>query len=199
MDYPENVIKQRTIGEQLLLVKILNFERERSKRIGMTFVSKDTVSKWTSMSIEKVNDFAVSCESLGRQSMALDAAVEYDSGRFTNGSGEAYSLLYRIYKRYDDDLLRYCCYKSPVEYYENFTEPGEVESEMLKTLELECDYSKVLFLDFYLQYFVSTVNAVRSRGYYWDVVAGMLWCDITEKEFEMLAERYPENEKKEGA
>ena len=53
----EEIEKQREIGKQLFLVNILHYENDRARKGGYSFLSRDKLAAWASMTKEELDRF----------------------------------------------------------------------------------------------------------------------------------------------
>ncbi len=65
---------QREIGKQLFLINILHYENDRARKGGYSFLSRDRLAAWASMTKEELDSFIDVCGSLDPYNMATEAA-----------------------------------------------------------------------------------------------------------------------------
>ena len=107
MDQTE-ILKEREIGKQQLIVNILKVENEKVRRGGFSTLTADRIAKWADISIEDVRRMVDACGLLGITSIASEAVNEYFD---SDGHLE---------ERYMRVFALYTCYKNGNRFIEFF-------------------------------------------------------------------------------
>ena len=98
----EEIQKQREIGNQLFLVNILHYENDRVRKGGFSFLSRDKLAAWASMTEEELDSFINVCGALYPHNMAEEAARECcQKDPFISGKN-AYCFILSTYFRMGD-------------------------------------------------------------------------------------------------
>lgn len=186
-----NIKRQREIGKQLFLVNILHSENDRVRKGGYSFIDRDELADWASISIDELNRFIDICACLDPTNMVINAADNYcENDTFKNKRNVRWfivSTYYRMGALFTGSLLidKFNeCYKDMSEYnYERYCEIHEEKpvDELFATPEV---FEEIMV--FYIKYFLSAVKEVLSEGYDWDVVAAMTRTDISEERYNKL-------------
>lgn len=191
-----DIIDQRNIGKQLMLVNILRRENEKAQELGLSYIDKDDIVSWSMVSKEEVSDFVSTFTSLDKKILAANAANEFKYNSITPLNPNLFSFLFFTYKNIGEDLFKCCSYStnSLIEYGDHHAKENyqryvkDIGSELGEVLGTPSGYLAVIRS--YLQFFVRTVNSILKKGYEWDVVSEMLWCDIDRDDYIKLSDQY---------
>lgn len=183
--------RQREIGKQLFLVKIIQCETDWGRRGGFSFIPRNKIISWTSMSKEELDHFISLCCMLDPENLSSEAASDCCKedlfAREKNAFffvlhtyhelGEVFTILMRSGKL--EDICEALSERNYKEYSKRFAEWAVDESFAApKILEA--------VMRIYLRHFVNTVKEVVAEGYDWDVIKAMMRVDINEERFEEL-------------
>ena len=199
----EEISKQREIGKQLFLVNILHYENDRALKGGYSFLSRDNLAAWASMTKEELDRFIDVCGALDPYNMAAEAAKECCRKEPFKSEKDAYCFVLSTYYRMGDlfaatldiDKFEEHCKKFSEYNYQTYSEKHEEYSvdESYSTPEI---YEKVM--SFYIRYLVAVIKEVISEGYAWDVISSMTRTDISEERYNSLATAFAKEAVNEG-
>ncbi len=190
----DEIRKQREIGKQLLLVNILRAEEETAKNTGISFVTKEDIARWASMSINDVDSFLYACSKFEKDKMAAEAALAFGENSVTSQDHYLFDFLTYTYSMLENYLLNGYSHERLLEYCEkhveeNYERYNERRNRKAKeTFRTENTFERIVRN--YLRYFVSAIKSEYEKGYDWDVISEMLWCDITWEDYELLSKEY---------
>ncbi len=199
----EEIEKQREIGKQLFLVNILHYENDRARKGGYSFLSRDNLAAWASMTKEELDRFIDVCGALDPYNMAAEAAKECCRKEPFKLEKDAYCFVLSTYYRMGDlfaatldiDKFEEHCKKFSEYNYQTYSEKHEEYpvDESYSTPEI---YEKVM--SFYIRYLVAVIKEVISEGYAWDVISSMTRTDISEERYNNLATAFAKEAANEG-
>lgn len=199
----EEIEKQREIGKQLLLVNILHYENDRARKGGYSFLSRDNLAAWASMTKEELDRFIDVCGALDPYNMAAEAAKECCRKEPFKSEKDAYCFVLSTYYRMGDffaatldiDKFEEHCKKFSEYNYQTYSEKHEEYSvdESYSTPEI---YEKVM--SFYIRYLVAVIKEVIGEGYAWDVISSMTRTDISEERYNSLVTAFAKEAANEG-
>ena len=199
----EEIEKQREIGKQLFLVNILHYENDRALKGGYSFLSRDKLAAWASMTKEELDRFIDVCGALDPYNMAVEAAKECCRKEPFKSEEDAYCFVLSTYYRMGDffaatldiDKFEEHCKKFSEYNYQTYSEKHEEYpvDESYSTPEI---YEKVM--SFYIRYLVAVIKEVISEGYAWNVISSMTRTDISEERYNSLATAFAKEAVNEG-
>ena len=199
----EEINIQRKIGKQLFLVNILHYENDQARKGGYSFLSRESLAAWASLSKEDLDRFIDVCGALDPYKMATEAARECCKEEpFNSEKGAFYFVLSTYYRMGDlfastldiDKFEDYC--KKNSEYnYQTYSEKHE-QYPVAKSYSTPETFEKVM--RFYIRYLVTLIKEVIAEGYSWDVIASMARTDISEERYNNLAKAFAKEIANEG-
>ncbi|SCX09433.1 hypothetical protein SAMN02910339_01339 [Lachnospiraceae bacterium YSD2013] len=185
----DEILKEREIGKQLLLVNILQTENEKVRRGGFSTITADRIAKWADISIEDVRRMVDACGLLDITSIASKAVNEYFD---SDGHSE---------ERYMRDFALFTCYRNGTRFIKSFDENSfEVKAEINFDLYMEAFKNEPVsdaaasttvfkqLMMLYAKCFVSAVEEVMALGYAWEVIQTMIGFEMSKDRFEDLKE-----------
>lgn len=176
----EIIERERLIGQQILLVRILHVENEK----GFSFVKVDDIAKWMDISKDEVEAHMWACRELDYSQICFSATVEFcrdsrlvfDVRFFCEVYGLAY-LKFVLYK--DESELKIWIKKIKERYWEKYQEKyGKVEISDEKLEEA---------FEFFGKYYLNTIEEVRKCGFGWDVILEILEHEFRKEEILALS------------
>lgn len=191
-----SIIKeQREIGKQLFLVNILHYENDRVQEGGYSFLSRDTLAAWASMTKDELDHFIDACSALDPFNMAAEAAKKCcRNDTFKSEKGALCFVLSTYYRMgdlfatsLDIDKFEESCKKFSEYNYQRYCEKHKEYpvDEAYATPEVFEEAMR-----FYLKYFVALIKNILSEGYDWDVIISMTRKDITEERYHSLVRAF---------
>ncbi len=187
--------KQREIGKQLFLVNILHYENVKARRGGYSFLSKEKLAAWASMTQDELDHFIDACSALDPYNMASEAAKKCCRENTFKSDKEAYCFVLSTYYIMGDlfvtsletDEFEGFCKKNSEYNYQRYCGKYKEYSvdESYATPEILEEAMK-----FFIKYYVSVISEVLSKGYDWDVITGMARLDITEERYQTLVNTF---------
>ena len=180
--------KQREIGKQLLIVDIIHYENDHVAKGGVSFVSRDQMTGWTSMDEKELTKIGDTCARLDGFNLASSAAWKYCGGEYEKN---AYMFALSTYRRLgyvmvevlDIEIFPDFFRKSARGNYEEYCKKHEdfpVGEEFADVTVFE------QIMRHYLEFFVNSVVEAMDSNYDWDVIKRMLRSTISEERFELL-------------
>ena len=94
------IMRQRKIGKQLMLVEIIHQEKEKVQRGGISFVDRGRLASWAAMTKEEIDDFVDVYSSLDPFEMAQNVAKGYAYGREQKSQNSVFMFLLSTYHRF---------------------------------------------------------------------------------------------------
>ena len=189
----EEVIKQRRIGMQQMLVRIIHDENDRAARGGFSFVSTDKLVKWSDMTKEEIDGFIETCANLDPRMLARRAAREYESSEECVHEKETWTYAYWIYNNYGDlfwrktdiDIIRSLCEELSSYCYKQYCK--SLSDYPVSDAFANPEVFKSMML-IYMRAFVKNVRQAVNDGYAWDVIKEMLWYKASYDIFKQVEE-----------
>ncbi len=192
--------KQRKIGEQLFLARLLLYENEKARNGGWTSVSKDKIVSWGSITKEDLNKFIDVCGALDPQKMSFCATCDCLREKVVSPDNDS-SLCYVgfLYLRFGQCVTLFhainvkdFCVKEAETFYNIYCEKYNDNSLNKCFAEPETLYK---LLNYYGQYIIKRISAALSEGYDWAIITTMTRdYKITEKIYWEMLEAFGENE-----
>ena len=187
------IMRQREIGKQQMLVKILHYENDRR---GHSFVSRDDLVGWTSMSEDELETFISFCSALDPYSIADETANNCRREEKFKNESESYIYILSACYRFgglfasilDPDLLEeyveeYAAVNYRI-YKEKYGETYPVDKFMAAP-----DVFKHM-MQSYIKCYLDNMDEALSAGYDWDVIAKMTRDNISEKRYQVLVKAF---------
>lgn len=174
----EELIKQREIGQQITIIRIVHGENDKVSRGGFSLLSRSEIAKWARKSEEEIEYFLNDIAALDEFNICVDAALEYarklpaDAYGFFLATFRKHGYLYmesmlgkkKDYDPYSDGMDDLASINA-----KNIIDKGlNVDEETQSTARFEDS------LKFYFKFYISRIKDVISAGYDWDVVCEML-------------------------
>ncbi len=188
-----DIDKQRNIGKQIMMAKVVKTEKEEAERTGLSLLRIDRLAEWTSMSEDEVKEFIKTCKSLEKREMAYEAACRFNNNAVISPNMDMLSFPIFTYSQVENELLRGYSPEQLLRYCDDYVKENSALFSEKCGRQVD-DYFSIesfkLLLENYLKYFTSTVNAICNKGYDWDVISEMLWCDISKSDYDLLAKEY---------
>ena len=191
----EEIDIQREIGKQLFLVNILHYENDRARKSGFSFLSRNTLAAWASMTEEELDSFIDVCGALDPDKMAAEAAKECCRKEPFKSEENAHCFVLSTYYRMGDlftvtldidKFENYC--KIVSEYnYQTYNEYHE-EYPVAKSFSAPKVFEKAMSI--YIRYLVAIIKKAQSEGYAWDVIARMTRTEISEERYNSLVKAF---------
>lgn len=176
-----------------MIVDLLHEENDKAANTGFSFVSRDKLSKWSSMKEEDINRIINTCAYMDAFPMQCDAATDlakHQNGSFGRNAKFFYLSTYRrcwnsVLLFLDKDSIDdYCSINSQKNYDEYMKKHKEfaidealANSELLKTALVHYD-----------RWFVKCFNNALEEGYDWDVVTRMARIEISKERFRIVVQ-----------
>lgn len=175
-DMEEIVKRERLIGQQILLVRMIHVENER----GFSFISIGHIAEWMNMSKEEVSQYVDACSALDFNRVCFNAAMEFCEENYL--LCDVIKKIYRIYgmsylglkyyrKKSNLDPWIQKANKTYREKYDLENNCETVSNEILKEA-----------LDYFGKYYISTIIKVKKWGFEWDVIVEMLKNELSKEE-----------------
>ena len=188
----EEIMRQRKIGKQLMLIEIIHCEDKRVQETGFSLIKTDQMASWALMAKEEIDDIVDSCRSLDPISLAEGAAEKYGIGGEQELDRNSYIFVLTTYVKYgllfctdiSEPISVLCEVIAPYIFstYTKLYEEYPVDSSYGTGAVLE-----QIILDF-LKHFVATVEVALSKGYDWEVIAKMIQEDVSKARFQEIKE-----------
>ena len=199
----KEIEKQREIGKQLFLVNILHYENDRVRKGAYSFLSRDDLAAWASMTKEELDSFIDVCGALDPYNMASAAAKEYCQKEPFKSEKSAYCFVLSTYYRMGDLFAATVDIDKFEDYCKIFSEYNyQTYSEKHEEYPVdESYYTPEIFenvMSFYIRYLVAIIKEVISEGYAWDVISSMTRAKISEERYNILATAFAKEEANEG-
>lgn len=186
-----DVEKQRKIGKQQMVVKIIKSENESV----VSFVSKDEIAAWSDMTkaeIELIMDY---CKRLDNRKLAVNAAREYEFGNSGDGEVNSYAYLLHLFSWFGRNILKESVRdiimknigliaNANYDMFHDDWENIQICDEM-RTAE----FAKTA-MEYYIRFTVKTIREAFSEGYDWDVIKEMLGTDIPIAGYKKMEKNY---------
>lgn len=193
MDKSEITV-QRKIGQQLMMLSIIQHERERAERIGFSYVDKKRLELWSVMNRDDLDRFLQVCGTLDSYTIGTEAAQEYIKSDDFYQDDNVYIFILSTIHQYGDLFVL----------YRNLKDNQDLESlakhnylrfnDLYKAYHVDPSIATVeefaKMIRFYIGYFVRRIKAALSEGYDWDVVKKATRLTLSESRFHELAVDY---------
>ena len=192
-----SIKRQREIGKQLFLVNMVHCENDIGRKGGYSFLSRDDVATWASMTREEIDHFIAVCSTLDPYGIASEAARECCKETTFKSEKNAYCFVFSTYYRMGDlfsgfvkpDNFGVVCkglsesnYQTYCEKHKNYpVDESYATSEVFEEA-----------MTFYIKYYVEVIKEVVSEGYDWDVITAMTRTNISEERYHSLANAFVE-------
>lgn len=193
MDQSEIAV-QRKIGQQLLILSIIQHEEELAEKSGFSFVDKERLELWSAMDRDELDRFLQVCGTLDSYTIGTEAAQEYIKSDDFNQDDNAFLFIVSTIHQYGDLFVLHRNLKdnrdleSLAKYnYLRFNDLYEAY-HVEPSLATAGEFAKII--RFYSCYFVRRVKAALSEGYDWDVVEKATRLTLSEDRFHELAADY---------
>ncbi len=182
---------QRKIGQQLLLLSIIQHEEERAQKCGFSFVDKERLALWSAMDREELDHFLQVCGTLDSYTVGVEAAQEYIKRDDFYQDDNVYLFVLSTIHRYGDFFVLRCNLKDNGDLklhakhnYHRFNSLYEsfIIGQSMATAE---EFKKMI--SFYICYYVKRIKDALSEGYDWDVVKKATQLDLSEERFHEIA------------
>lgn len=176
----DEIKKQRTIGRQIMLVKIVQQQMRMASNIGMATIPKETLAEWAEMTPEELDTFVDFCINLDAENMARDAAYALlDKDHILTGENH-WLFAVRIYREYGQffrNVTEYSGFRALSETacelgYESYMKVNKDIYPVDEAVTEPKRFEAMMFS--YLKYYVSSVNKAIEQGYDWDVIKEMM-------------------------
>jgi len=178
--------KEREIGQQILLVKIIKSINRRNLSTGISFIDKDDIMEWASLSKGDVDKLINCCAALDDYRLSFDAAIQLELAHIFKWEENLVLYTFALFSRLGwlvatqfnlSELSNYCK-NSANDVYIIYCErrPDNPVSTELTTPE-----AMERGILFFLKYFVEQIDYVNSNGFHWDVIKTMFGHEITEE------------------
>lgn len=192
-----DIMKQRKIGKQQLLVNII--QRENIYPIRKSFlmpsipsISPEDVMKWSSMTPEEIELLLRACDDLTSSKLSSDTICQ--STKMEDYEREKNKLHFMVYtyRKYGDRLLHDVELESLDSFYENEAEKNYDGFCTLWEEEYRGDdfqSKRDAFqsaIEKYVRHFIETVEGFLEEGIEWEVITEMLERKMTEQRFSAL-------------
>ena len=179
----EELIKQREIGQQIIIIRIVHDENDKALRGSFSFLDRSEIAKWMRKSEEELEYFLNDIAALDEFNICVDAAWEYarklpaDAYGFFLSTFRKHGYLYiesklgkkKAYDLYADDIEELASINA-----RKIIDKGlNVDEETQSAARFEDS------LKFYFKFYICRITDVVSKGYDWDVVCEMLREDKT--------------------
>ena len=182
---------QRNIGKQLFLVRMIRMETKKAGKTGVSLITKKDIADWALMKTEEIDELTRINSDLDREKMAGSAALDYERELIVNDGRDVFGFLRDTFMRLDKDFLKGYSSERLAEYCrthatENFEEYVQAYAKKPDDL-LGSSYVLETGIRYYIKHLVSVVDSALQKGYDWDVISEMLWCDISREDYDLLA------------
>lgn len=178
MNDKEELIKQREIGQQIIIIRIIHDENDKVSRGGFSLLDRSEIAKWAQKSEEELEFFLNDIAALDEFNICVDAALEYASGLPADAYGFFLSTFRKHGYLYIESLLRK--EKSYNPYAEGIEDLACINAKKIidKGLHVDEDIQSVArfedSLKYYFNFYIGRIKDVVCEGYDWDVVCEML-------------------------
>ena len=187
------IMRQREIGKQIMLVDIIQSENDLVKKHGIPSYTKiKDLAKWANMKEEDVEDFAYACRLADTYFVHIDALGLFPYIDKDNKDNERHFLFCSCDNLKDiifdnvDDINNTIIIEVIV--IKNFIKICEHWPRMLIS-EKYADVSLMgSFVEYYICYYVKRIKKILSMGYDWDVVCKMLRYNLSKDKYYVLEE-----------
>lgn len=191
----EEIEKQREIGKQLFLVKILHYENDRVRNGGCSFLSIDNLAAWASMTKEELDSFIDVCRALDPYNVGTEAAKKCCRKEPFKSEEYAYCFVLSTYYRMGDLFAATLDIDKFDEYCKIFSEYNyQTYSEKYEEYPVDESYSTSEIyenvMSIYIRYLVAIIKKFISKGYAWDVISSMTRVDISEERYNSLVSAF---------
>ncbi len=193
MDRKE-IERQRKIGKQLMLVNIIHVENDKVIHGYFSFLSRDSLAEWASLSSEEMDTFFYICRTLDPYERLTSAACIYDHIHNSEYGRNSYFFAFFTYLKLGATLLQYLDPEDIPDYCQrtsltNFTNYQEKWGDHPVSDQYSDPVVLQSVLRNYIEFFVKIVHEAIELNYDWDVIKAMLRFDITRERLTAL-ERY---------
>lgn len=185
---------QRRIGQQLLLLSIIQHEDEHTQKCGFSFVNKERLELWSVMDRDELEHFLLVCGTLDSYTVGIEAAQEYIKKDDFYQDDNVFLFILSTIHRYGDFFVVHC----------NLKDNGDLKSyarhNYLRYNSLYGSFSVgpsmatvdefKKMISFYIYYFVKRMKAALSEGYDWDVVKMATQLDLSEERFHKIVTNF---------
>lgn len=174
----EELIRQREIGQQIIIIRIIHDENDKVSRGGFSFLDRSEIAKWAQKSEEELEYFLDDIAVLDEFNICVDAALEYASGLPADAYGFFLSTFRKHGYLYIESLLNKEKTYNP--YAEGIEDLACINARKIIDKGLHVDeetQSASRFEDslkFYFKFYIDRIVDVVCEGYDWDVVCEML-------------------------
>lgn len=193
----EELIKQREIGQQIMIIRMVRDENDNVLRGGFSFLERSKIARWAKKSEEELENFLNDIAALYELNICVDATLEYakklseDAHYFFFLTFRKHGYLYvksmiekkKFYDSYSDGIKELASINAK----NNIDKGLRVDEEIQSATRFEDS------LKFYFEFYINRIIDVVNEGYDWDVVCEMLGED---KAFTDLLRPYVDNERK---
>ena len=191
----KEVEKQREIGKQILLVRIIQCENDKAERGLMSRIDRDDMAEWASISKREINNLINICGELNWYCFIRDLALYVAYSKKYSGNQDVFLFLFYTYMKngrkiltdIDPDLMDEFCSKKYLKNYYGYNRTAECDF-------IGKEYATPEFmenaLDNCVSYYVYLIRQALSHGYDWDVIKEMTKTEITKERFRVLEEAF---------
>lgn len=162
--------KQRLIGQQILVVRMIKEAEDKVARGGFSFLRLEEIAKWMGCTLDDVVRLRDMMTKLDSFHLAAKASEQY-----TESSNEYgfYLLTFRtLGTRYIEKVLHH----SPIDFSEmmelNRAKIKESDLAIEEGIQTEKRISDAL--QFFFEYYMDSIRTARQDGYDWAVIKEML-------------------------
>lgn len=180
---------QRRIGQQLLLLSIIQHEDEHTQKCGFSFVNKERLELWSVMDRDELEHFLQVCGTLDSYTVGIEAAQEYVKKDNFYRDDNVYLFVLSTIHRYGDFFVLHCDLNGNLKSHarNNYLRFNSLYKSFpvgpsMATVD---EFKKMI--SFYICYFVKRIKAALSEGYDWDVVIKATQLDLSEERFHEIA------------
>lgn len=166
--------KQRGIGQEILVVRMLQEEKAKiERRGGFPILSIEKIVLWTGWSSEDVTRLKNMTGMLDPFEMSVRAARNYTKNMPT---ADPYGYFLSVYELAGRDYVLMTLQDRPVDLSAVAAANAEQVSEHNITVdeEIQTESSISAALKFFFEYFMESVRQARREGYDWDVIKVMI-------------------------
>lgn len=177
MDVKEQ-IKQREIGQQIMIVRMVHDISEKALKSGVSFINRSEVAKWTHKSKEEIDLFLEDIASLHELNICADAASKYAN----NLSGDAQAFFALTFKKHGylfiESILN--SKESGDSYLDRMENLAKINAKNIIDKEINVDDEIMSAarledsLKFYFSFYIGRIIDIVNKGYDWDVINEML-------------------------
>ena len=197
----EELIKQREIGQQIMVIRMVHEENEKVSRGGFSFLSRNKIAKWAQKSEEELENFLNDIAVLDEFNICRDAAWAY-ANELPN---DAYWFFLSTFRKHGYFYIESTLgiKKSYDPYSEGMKDLASINARNIIDInglyvdeEIQSAARFEDSLKFYFKFYINRIEEVVSKGYDWDVVCEMLRED---KEFTDLIRTLVISEQEDGS